>query len=254
NIILMIFRILEFFAFTSLIVALLSLTLALCTINFLKLEINYNLLLLIFFGTLTIYNIDHLRGLSKDIISNPKRIIFINKNLYTFYILSAASFVLSVLFLFRTGFKILPFLIIPFILGLVHRRLKNLTLFSAIYITISWVIITTILPSYLGSKTYSVYWLSLIIGIPLFCNAYVSTLREKYLDLNRSNLTIVLSVITIVIIISAGGNYISFLPFALITTLILLKYESTEYFELIYMDGSQLIGAIISLIMLNYVL
>ena len=153
----MIFRILEFFAFTSLIVAFLSLTLALCTISFLNLDINYNLLLLIFFGTLTIYNIDHLRGLGRDTISNPKRVIFIRNNLNSFYVLSAASFILSLLFLFRTGFKILPLLIIPFLLGIVHRRIKKLNLFSAIYITISWVIITTILPAYLGSRVNTVY-------------------------------------------------------------------------------------------------
>ena len=65
----MILKVLKFFAFTSLIVAILSLTLAFVTINILNVEIKDDLLLLIFYGTLSIYNVDHIRGLDYGLIT-----------------------------------------------------------------------------------------------------------------------------------------------------------------------------------------
>ena len=250
----MILRVLKFLAFTSLIVALLSLTLALCTISILDIKINYDLLLLIFFGTLTIYNVDHIRGLQKDLATNPERVRFIRKNLKVIYLIVVVSFFFSVLFSFKIGFKLLPVILIPFILGLAHRRLKKFSLFSAIYITLSWVIVTTVLPTYLDNILNSVYWLSLVIGISLFCNAKLSTIQEQHLDLSDIKFTIIFLILNILLIFILGGVYTFLLPIPLLTALSLLEYKNKEFFEAIYLDGSQLLGAAVTLLLVSYFL
>jgi len=143
---------------------------------------------------------------------------------------------------------------LPFILGLIHRRLKKLILFSVIYITLSWVIITTILPAYLSGTLNSVYWFSIIVGLQLFCNAYMSSLREYAENLYNVHIIQLLSVITIVIVLFLGNRYLSLLPLAVITTLVLYKYRKSEYYELFYLDGFQLLGVITAILLLGYVL
>ena len=249
----MIIKIIEYLAYTGTIAALLATTLSIFTFLFLSTAINYLLLILIFTGTLTIYNIDHLRDLNYDQATNPLRANFIRSNKTIIYLIAGLSIFTSIISLYFIGFNIIPILLIPFLLGLLHRRLKGNPLFSAIYVTIAWLIVTIYLPSYLADKLNHILLLSLIIGIILFSNAYTASIRQKFYAFKHARYLIYLSILALIIILVLRGNYTGIIPLAFFTTIALLNFRNDENYEIIYFDGLQLSGSVMSVLFLKLI-
>ncbi len=246
----MLIRIIEFLGYTGSIAAMLATALAIYTFIFLNTGINYMLLVLIFCGTLVIYNIDHLRDVNFDQATNPQRVNFIIHNKSLIYLLTGLSILVSILTIYYLGFNILPILVIPFIFGLLHRRIKSNPLISATYITLSWLIVTVWLPAYVAGKLNDVVLLAIVIGIFLFCNAYTSSLRKKSYAVKHVRYLIYISLLDLLIILVLRGNYTGIIPASLFTTLALTNYMDDENYELIFFDGLQLSGTIISILFL----
>ncbi len=245
-------KILTNLAHTGIIAATLAASLALLTISFLNTSVNYILLTLIFFGTLTIYNIDHLMDLNNDESTNPQRVNFIKNNKILIYIIITLSFIICSASVFVIDIKIILILVIPFVLGLLHRKLKSNSFFSAIYITFSWLIVTMLLPAYLSNKTNQILWIFIVIGILLLCNAYMSSLVQKISLINHIRFIVVLSLIPLIIILILKEKYIGLIPLSLFTTISLFNYKDKENYEQFYLDGLQLAGTVISILFLNF--
>ena len=246
----MIVKLIESLAYTGTIVAMLASSLAIFTFLFLNSEINYILLVLIFCGTLVIYNLDHLKDINSDKNTNPKRVNFIKDNTRLIYLITGLSMLLSLLAVYHLGIRILPIIVLPFLLGLIHRIIKNSPLFSALYITLSWLMITLYLPAFLTDNPKNIITLSIIVAIFLFCNAYASSIRKKHYAEKYARYLLYLSLLNIVIILILRGSYIGILPASFFTTLALTNYMDDENYEVIFFDGLQLSGTVISIIFL----
>ncbi len=246
----MIIRLIEFLAYTGTIAAMLATSIAIFTFLFLGTGINYILLVLIFCGTLVIYNLDHLKDINSDKATNPKRVNFIINNKRLIYLITGISMILSVSAVYYFGIKLIPIIALPFLLGIVHRIIKNSPLFSAVYITLSWLMITVFLPAYLTDKPKEIIILSIIAGIFLFCNAYASSIRQKFYAKKYVRYLLYLSLLNLLIILVLRGSYIGILPASIFTTMALSNYMDDENYEVILLDGMQLLGTIISILFL----
>ena len=245
-------KIIATLAYTGIIAATLAASLTLLTFTFLNTGVNSILLTLIFFGTLTIYNIDHLRDLNYDESTNPQRVKFIKYNKFLIYFIITLSFIICIVSVFKIDFKIIPILVIPFVLGLLHKRLKSNSIFSAIYITSSWLIVTVFLPAYIANKTTHLLWISIVIGILLLCNAYTSSLDQKISLIKHIRFIVVLSLVPLIMILILKSKYIGLIPLSIFTTISLLNYNDNENYEQFYLDGLQLTGTVISILILNF--
>ena len=246
----MIIRLIEALAYTGTIAAMLALSLAIFTFLFLGTGINYILLVLIFCGTLVIYNLDHLKDIDSDKTTNPKRVNFILSNKLLIYFIIGVSVVLSLLAVYFLGTHLVPLIILPFLFGLMHRIIKNSPVFSAVYITLSWLMITVYLPAYITGKPKEIIFLSIIIGVLLFLNAYTSSLRQKYYAAAYVRYMMYLSLSLILLLIIIRGNYLGLIPLSFFTTMALTNYIDDENYEVIFLDGLQLSGAVISVLFL----
>ena len=246
----MFIKFIECLAYSGSIAALLASLIAIFTMVFLDADINFILLALIFSGTISVYNIDHFRDLDKDNETNPKRVKFIKDNKIPFTTLTILSLLISCSAIYLTGFKILYFIIPPFLLGLLHRRLKKSPIAAAIYITLSWLTITVILPAFIANKLPEVIIFSSIIGTILFFNAYASSLRYKYYAIKYVRYMLYLSLLVLIIIIGLRGLYLGIIPLAFFTSMALTNYMEDEDYEVIFFDGLQLSGTILSILFL----
>ena len=249
----MIVKIIEFFAYTGTIAALLAAFLTVFSFLFVNSAISINFVLLVIFGTLTIYNIDHLRGLSLDESSNPLRVEFIKSNKILIYLLTGISAIISAILIYFVSLSIIPILLIPFLLGLLHRRIKGNPVFAAIYITSAWLIVTIYLPGYLTNSLKNIWPLSLIVGISLFCNAYTASVRQKFYALKHLRYIFYLCVLALIAIIVLRGNYLGIMPLIFFTSIALLNFRNDENYEVIYFDGLQLSGTIFSVLFLKLI-
>ena len=246
----MIVRLIEFVAYTGTIAALFAVSISIFTFLFLGSAINHYLILLILCGTLVIYNLDHLKDINSDKSTNPKRVKFISENKLLIYFITGSSAFLSVLSVYMIGLQLIPLILLPFLFGLMHRIIKNSPLFSAFYITLSWLMITVYLPAYLTDNPKEVITLSVVIGIFLFCNAYTSSIRRKPYAEKYARYMLYLSVINLVIILVLRGSYLGIIPAALFTTMALTNFIDDENYELILLDGMQLLGTVFSIFFL----
>ncbi|NIP30821.1 MAG: hypothetical protein GTO02_13210, partial [Candidatus Dadabacteria bacterium] len=189
----MFLKLIDSLAFLSIIVSATASLLALCTFTYLGSKIPYDIIALIFSGTLSIYNIDHLRGLKSDSGTNPLRTVFIRKYLLNIKIIIVISLIFSLFLGFKTGLLELYWLLPAIFLGLLHRRIKNNNLFSGIYITISWLIVTVIFPASIHGKLSQIFLPSLIIGTALFSNAYISSSKDKPNHLHKAKISLIIA-------------------------------------------------------------
>jgi len=243
-------RLIEVLAYTGIIAAMLAVSIAIFTFLFLDSGINYILLVLIFCGTLVIYNLDHLKDINSDRTTNPLRVNFIIKNKRLIYLITGLSMFLSILAVYYLGIKLIPIIVVPFFLGLIHRIIKNSPLVSAIYITLSWLMITVYLPAFLTDNPKEIIILSIVVGIFLFCNAYASSIRQKFYAKKYARYLLYLSLLNLLIIIVLRGSYIGILPASIFTTMALTNYMDDENYELILLDGMQLLGTVLSILFL----
>ena len=246
----MIVRLAEALAYTGTIAAILAVSISIFVFLFLGSGINYILLVLIFCGTLVIYNLDHLKDIESDKTTNPKRVKFISGNKFLIYSIIGISFALSVSAVYFLGTHLVPLIILPFLFGLFHRIIKNSPAFSAVYITLSWLMITVYLPAYLTGKPGKIIFLSIIIGILLFFNAYTSSLRQKYYAPQYVRYMMYLSLPILLLLIIIRGNYLGLIPLSFFTTMALTNYIEDENYESIFLDGLQLSGAVLSILFL----
>ncbi len=246
----MIISLIESLAYTGTIAAMLAVSLAIFTFLFLGTDINYILIVLIFCGTLVIYNLDHLKDINSDKNTNPKRVNFIIRNKRLIYLITGLSMILSLLAVYNLGIKLLPIILLPFLLGIMHRIIKNSPLFSAVYITLSWLMITVYLPAYLTDNPKEIIILSILVGIFLFCNAYTSSLRQKSYAKKYARYLLYLSLLNLVIILILRGSYIGILPASFFTSMALTNYMDDENYEVILLDGMQFLGTVFSILLL----
>ena len=250
----MLLKFIDLLAFSSLLVSLAALSIAYCTLVFMGIPISYSILLLIFFGTLIIYNIDHISGMKEDKKDNPSRYYFVSRNITLLKVLIFISALICLALITKIGLLKSAFLIPVAIIGIFHRRIKYNPIVTSIYITISWLAVVVIFPGYINENYSNIEWIIFIIGTALLANAYTSSIL---LTSNAKKLIGTPMIITIMGIASAAFAPAKLIPLIfipLITFIALTKFRNIERYEHLYLDLSLILGSIISVVALKIVI
>lgn len=242
----MINKSINYLIYSSVFVSLISSILSIVCLFTLGNKISVDVTLLIFFGTLLIYNLDHLKDIGSDRFTNPERTKFIYKNELLLKTIVVISFAISTYLFFYIGIDMTSILIPVFVIGVFHWKLKNNQLFSIIYITLSWTVVVVIFPT-LGvvDKNNNLLLTAIIMGLSFLANATVFMASENKF---RHTTVLIAKVLVFIAVIVAILSPSQLKPFAFIpglTFIALLFYKPVERYNLIYMDGSLLVGGIL---------
>ncbi len=210
-----------------------------------------NKVLLVFFGTLLIYNIDHLKDIKSDKVTNPERTDFIEKNKSLLKAIVVVSLLASTYLLFQIGIYKTLILIPAFFIGIFHWKLKKNKVFSILYITLSWTVVVTIFP--LMGEFYSrkdLVLLTTIFGLVFMANASVFVASEHgSKTVGRaviSSKIIVVIALVIALLLSTEMRPLAFIP--ALTLIALIYYKPDERYNLFIMDGALLVGGLLSVL------
>lgn len=239
--------------YTGVLVAFAAACLLFNTYLFFNINVREPVVITVLFGTLFIYNTDHIRGLARDKSTEPERVSFIKNNIIFMKVLTTTSLLISSLagLLFLSAYEIL--LLIPVILlGLFHRILKKNLVLKSIYITVSWTIVVAVLPT-LHNTPSGIYWYTVIVASVLFSNAYAySAAKSKKKESTYQRLPVIVSASGCMLTLIAPADFIYILTLPLLTLSALLISGKKDIPEHLFLDGSLLAGAVISMILIQF--
>jgi len=210
-------------------------------------------------GTFIVYGVDRLRDLSRDRLSSPRRTRFIEAHLRTLKLtLTAAALAFSCLLL-NTPINALVLLGLIGIVGLLHRRLKQIATLKTLYVSIAWTAICVGIPALAAASKpefafESTIWLGWILFSAFVANLIASSVRDG--DAARIGrwaprplaLARLAAYIGIALAILAPDELTSLLWIPTLEALALAFYRPTEHYGLIVVDGALLVGAALSIL------
>lgn len=244
-------KIINYLIYSSIFVSIASSVLSVIPPIVFDIKISVNKTLLVFFGTLLIYNIDHLKDIKIDKFTNPGRTQFVENYRNYLLVLIVISILASTYLFFKIEFQQTKILIPVFIIGIFHWKLKKNTIFSIIYITLSWTIVIVIFPS-IGEiyPKKGLFFTALIFGLTFLANASVFVASE-HKSKTISKTVFFAKLITVGGVILASVFGYATIPFMFIpglTLFALFFYKPTEKYNLFFMDGALLLGGILSVL------
>ncbi len=222
-----------------------------CTYRFIHVSPSYEILFLIFVGTLTVYNLDHLSDLNADRVTNPLRYRFIMSNLGKVFLLTRVSVLLSFVLVVEVGVGKILFLFPVFLFGIFHNKLKGNTFFSASYITISWIVVVIIFPATINGKFWESLPMGCVVGTALFANAYACGLREGQAAHTTIPKVPILVAISGVILGLLFSRLKQLIAIPAVTAATLFLFEEDELFETMYLDGALLAASVFTLFVIH---
>lgn len=206
---------------------------------------------LIFSGTLFIYNLDHIIDIKPDRTTNPQRSRYIHKNKSGLILLTTISGIIAACIFYSCQIRDNLMLIPVFLFGIFHWKFKSRKLFSAFYITCSWLLVVVIFPlSNSFEFNINIAFLLLILGLTIMGNALVFMADDMNTD--KKNKTVycskllVLAALLFSLISPDNLKFLLFIP--ALTLLALFFYRQNEKYVLLYLDGALLLGGILCIL------
>lgn len=247
----MITHITNSFIYSSIFVAIISSFLSTLPLHFLNNDIEINKICLIFFGTLFVYNFDHIIDIKSDRTTNPGRTRFISNNREILKLITVISgFISSCIFIIYHSAE--NFILIPaLIFGVFHWKFKTKRVMSALYITLSWVLVVVIFPLAQDFElNKDTLFIISILGLTFLGNALVFMADDmnpaKKLKTVHYSKIIVFIALIFSVTSPASLKYLVFIP--ALTLLGLVFYREDERYHLLYLDGALLAGGILCLL------
>ncbi len=201
-------------------------------------------------GTLVVYNLDRLRDLARDRETSPRRSAFVERHFRSLLGLTCASAALSLLLAVGLGRRVVLVLAPALVLGLLHRRLKRLSLLKSAYISAAWLLVVVGLPAaQAGRAPRELPWVAAILGSALFANAVASSLRDAEAAVRRFGTRAVLAtaraaaLLGVALAALAPPELRALLWVPLATLAVLLPFRSEEGYGLLVVDGALSVSA-----------
>jgi len=207
---------------------------------------------LAFAGTLVVYNVDRLRDLDRDRETAPRRSAFVDAHGGQLALAVLVAGIAAAGFALAAGPAAWLVLGPVLALGLLHRRIKHVTLGKSAYLTASWVAVVALVPAATASDARAVAWVVAIAACAIFANAAASSVRDHEVAAARFGAGPTLRAARLV---AAGGVAIgaaappgvrplTWVPLATLT--VLLPFRDSERYGLVGVDGALLAGALAS--------
>lgn len=198
-----------------------------------------SILALAFFGTLAVYTIDRLRDLERDRVTAPLRSAFVAQHRRALTAIAIAAAIASAFCALSAGPRVIAISGVVLILGLLHRRLKRLSLLKPIYLVFAWLAVAVALPAAVVPSAANAGFAALVLAPALFANVAAS--RSLVAAGALALLGVALAGVAPVAVRPLGAV-------ALATFVALLRFRRTERFGLGILDGALTVGALASLL------
>jgi 4-hydroxybenzoate polyprenyltransferase len=193
---------------------------------------------LAFLGTLAVYAIDRLRDLDRDRVTAPLRSTFVEQHRNALIAIAITSAIASVSCATSAGPRAIVISAVVLAIGLLHRRLKRLSMVKPIYLVSAWLAVVVALPAAIVPSAPNAGLAALVLAPALFANVAAS----RSLRVARS-----LALLGVALAWVAPSAVRPLGAVALATGVALLRFRRTEHYSLGILDGALTIGALASL-------
>ncbi len=224
---------------------------------------------LAFSGTLVVYNVDRLRDLPRDRADAPLRSAFVEAHRTILTVLTGltclASLVLAVQLDTRVWLLCAPALVV----GLLHRRIKQLRPIKSLYVSGVWIAIVLGLPALAASEPWQwsrLLQIAIVMGSAIGANLIAFNLPPRSIP-HRSTISPLAettasgsSELRAGVLMSAAGTLLALFglpglePLAAIPLaegLAIAGYRDGERYSLAVVDGALLLGAMVAIVALQ---
>lgn len=222
-------------------------------------------LVLGFFGTFVVYNIDRLRDIERDRATTPARTAFVERHRSELAFGSALAAIFCALAAAMLPASISFLCAFVLMAGLLHRRIKHLAGWKTAYITFAWVAVCVGIPALLGGlSTRESLPTSIAIGMTIAANLIVLNMHDQVGGLARvpNNIAMGLAVFlcaaaTLACLGETSGVARGLAPIPAFEALAVAGFasgraqRSRERYGLVVVDGALLIGAIVAALVMN---
>jgi hypothetical protein len=196
---------------------------------------------LAFLGTLAVYAIDRLRDLDRDRATAPLRSAFVARHRRGLTAIAFAAGIASVVCAASAGPRAIAISGVVLTIGLLHRRLKRLSMGKPIYLVFAWLAVVVALPAAIVPSAANAGFAALVLAPALFANVAAS----RSLGVARA-----LALLGIALACAAPSSVRPLGAVALATGVALLRFRRTEHYGLGILDGALTAGALATLMML----
>ena len=204
-------------------------------------------------------SIDRLLYLSRDGWSAPKRTRFIEAGLRSYkLIIGAAALVLACLILI-TPINAIALLGSIGLVGLLHRRLKQIAMLKTVYVSFAWTAICVGIPALAAAREpkfaiQSTIWLAWILFAAFVANLIASNVRDGDAAFEAGWAPRPLAIarlaayIGLALPLLAPGDLACLVWIPALVALALAFYRPTEHYGQLAVDGALLVGALATLL------
>jgi putative Mn2+ efflux pump MntP len=208
-------------------------------------------------GTFIIYNLDRLRDLDRDRSTSPLRTSFVlrNRRLLSLTVAIASLGFATTLLTVPLSISLLCAAI--GLVGLLHRRLKAVSALKTLYVSLAWVAACVGMPWLVSERADGGAWLAGILLVSLTANLIASNLRDEEAEVVREStmpmlwLARAMTVLAIGIATAAPTPLLALGWIPLCEGLALVRFEHSERYGLVAVDGALLLGALATSIQLG---
>ncbi len=182
----------DWIVFASFWIAAAAAALSIAVERILALPIHLSLVVLIFCGTLSLYNFDRLLDLARDMHTAPYRSQFIRKNFALLSALAIGAGAISATLALHFGKNAVLLCSGIFALGLLHLRWKKNVYLKSAYLALAWLLVVVGLPIFVyiqdlsgPSSVFASFdapallscsaWILVSLGLSLFANALATS-------------------------------------------------------------------------------
>jgi len=245
----------EPFAWSSLWVALAAGALAAASARAMGLDPPADLLGLVVTGTFVVYNVDRLRDVERDRATSPRRTAFVERHARALRVATATAALAAIGLALRVG-PSAPLVLAPVAaLGFGHRRVKHLAFAKSSYITLAWVCVVVVFPAVALPGAADVAWAALVVAAAVQANAIASNVRDLEAAVARIGSGPALRLarlgagLGVVAALLAPEPVRPLVCVPAVTGLTLLRFDPSEVYGLVFVDGALLVGALATLVL-----
>jgi hypothetical protein len=213
-------------------------------------------------GTFIIYNVDRLRDVARDRSTSPLRTAFVLRNRRRLYTAVGAMAIGFVAILQAAPASIVLLCLAIGLVGLLHRRLKDVEALKTAYVSLAWVGACVGLPWLAGGYKPAGPWVAGILAASLAANLVGSNLRDQEAGVEEKNahsamtprlwIARAMAVFAVGISLVAPAPLHSLVWIPVCEGLALAYFRPSERYGHLAVDGGLLIGAFATWIHLRW--
>ncbi|MGH0036111.1 MAG: hypothetical protein ACQGVK_13875 [Myxococcota bacterium] len=242
-------------AFSSLGAAAVAAALVCAVARVLGVEVSAAMVVLAFGGTGAVYGVDRLRDVERDRLTAPQRTAFVERHRRVLSGVCAGVALAAVGSAASLGPAVATLCAGVLALGLAHRRLKHVPIFKGLYVTGAWLAVVVGVPALdpAAKDPGRALWAAAVVGSAILGNVVASSFRDSEAGAGHAP-GLALRIARALPALGLGLAWwapaevrpLAWIPAALL--LALVRRPEGERYGLVAVDGSLLVGALLSMI------